>query len=112
MDIDSEDCEWKVVIEREFDESMANVKISRTKEHGNLRLMNIFIAKTRWDMSMEEKDLKEVVKIAAVSLRNLNLHRIILCGRRYIHKTCEALDKGSIVVKRLLMSVGYNIILR
>jgi hypothetical protein len=113
MEVDSEgESEWKVAIEREFEESMANVKISGAKEHGNLRFMNIFIAKTRWDVSVEGKNLKEIVKIAAAPPRNLNLHKIILCGRRYIHKTCETLDKGSIVIKRLLMSAGYNIILR
>lgn len=113
MEVNSEDeSEWKVAIETEFEESMANIKISMAKEHGNLRLMNIFIAKTRWDMSVEGKDLKEIVKIAGTPSRNLNLHKIILCGRRYIHKTCEALDKGSIVVKRLLMSAGYNMIVR
>jgi len=104
--------EWKVAIEREFEESMANVKISGANEHGNLRLMNIFIAKTRWDTAVERKDLKEIVKIAEAPPRNLNLHKIILCGRKYIRKTCETLDKGSIVVKRLLMSAGYNMILR
>ena len=91
---------------------MTNVQISDTKEHGNLRFMNIFIAKTRWDTAMEGKNLKEIVKIAEMSSRNLNLHKIILYERRYIHKTCETLDKGSIMIKRLLMSVGYNIILR
>jgi len=69
--------------------------------------MNVFIAKTRWDAMMEGKDLKEVVMLAGVSPSNQNLHKIILCGRRYIHKTCEALNKDSVVIKRLLMSGGY-----
>ena len=99
--------EWKQAVEMDFEQSMANVKILGTNGHGNLRLMNVFIAKTRWDVMMEGKDLKEVVTLAGVSPSNQNLHKIILCGRRYIHKTCEALDKGSVVIKRLLMSGGY-----
>ena len=111
MEVDEEgDPDWKRAIEMDFAESMANVEISGKNGHGNLRLMNVFIAKTRWDVMMKGKDLKEVVMLAGVSPSNQNLHKIILCGRRYIHKTCEALDKGSIVIKRLLMSGGYLII--
>src|SRR5271154_4748885 len=111
MEIDSiENCEWKMAIEREFEESMINVKGSDVNGHGNLRLMNIFIAKTRWDIMVKELDLKEVVKIAGMPKSNDVLHKIILCGRRYIQKSCEMLDKGSIVIKRLLMSAGLNLI--
>ncbi len=61
---------------------------------------------------LEGKDLKDVVTFAAAPLVNDELQAIILCGRRYIHNTCDALDKGSVVVKRLLMSGGYsNIVL-
>ena len=95
-----------------FEKSMVNLNVSRANEHENLRFMNIFIAKTRWDALLEGKDLKEIVKIAGAPPCNLNLHNIILCGRRYIHKTCEALDRGSIVVKRLLMSAGYDLSLK
>jgi len=113
MEIDSEgETEWERAIETEFEESMANMNVSEANGHENLRFMNIFIAKTRWDALLEEKDLKEIVKIAGAPSCNLNLHKIILCGRRYIHKSCEALDKGSIVVKRMLMSAGYVIILK
>jgi Orsellinic acid/F9775 biosynthesis cluster protein D len=108
MDIDSgSNPDWKEAVAMDFTKSMANVKVSGTSGHGNLRLMNIFIAKTRWDVVMEGKDLKEVVMLAGAPPSNQDLHKIILCGRRYIHRTCEALDKGSVVVKRLLMSGGY-----
>jgi len=110
MEIDSEgETEWERAIETEFEKSMANLNMSEANGHENLRFMNIFIAKTRWDALLEGKDLKEIVKIAGAPPCNLNLHNIILCGRRYIHKTCEVLDRGSIVVKRLLMSARYEL---
>jgi hypothetical protein len=100
---------WNQAIAREFRESMANVRISGLNGHGNLRLMNIFIAKTRWDVLVEGKDLKELVTIAGAPVVNQNLQKIMLCGRRYIHKACETLNKGSVIVKRRLMSGGYVI---
>jgi hypothetical protein len=108
MEVDSEsDSEWKKAVEMDFAESMANVKVSGMNGHGNLRLMNVFIAKSRWDVMVEGKDLKEIVKIAGAPPSNQNLHQIILCGRRYIHKACEELDKRSVIIKRLLGSGGY-----
>jgi hypothetical protein len=109
MDLDegADNTEWKTAIDTEFAESMANLQISSTNERGNLRLKNVFIAKTRWDAMVDGLDLQAVVKSAAAPLVNDELHGIILCGRRYIHKTCDALDKGSVIVKRVLMSGGY-----
>ena len=107
MDEAEDNTEWKQAIDMEFADSMANLRISGTSERGNLRLKNVFIAKTRWDAMVEGLDLQEVVKSAAAPLVNDELHRIILCGRRYIHKTCHSLDKGSVIVKRVLMSGGY-----
>jgi hypothetical protein len=107
MDIDAEgDSDWEMAIDREFEESMANIKVTGEKGYGNLRLMNVFIAKTRWDVTVEGKDLKAIVDIAGSPTINSNLHKVILCGRRYIKKTCEALDNGSVIVKRILMSEG------
>ena len=51
-----------------FAESIANVKISGANGHGNLRLMNVFMAKTRWDVMVERKNLKEIVRIAGAPL--------------------------------------------
>ena len=44
MDIDSEgESEWEKAIEMEFEESMANLSVSKVNGHENLRFMNIFI---------------------------------------------------------------------
>jgi hypothetical protein len=109
-DVDSgSDCEWEKAIEMDFEKSMANVKTSGGNGNGNLRLMNVFIAKTRRDVMVEGRDLKEIVTIAGRPPSNQNLHKIILCGRRYIKKICEALNKASVIIKRWLMSEGYAI---
>jgi hypothetical protein len=102
----AEDLGWKGAIAREFGESMANVRVSGLNGHGNLRLMNVFIAKTRWDVLVEGKDLKELVVITGAPVVSQNLQQIMLCGRRYIHRTCKALNKGSVIIKRRLMSGG------
>jgi hypothetical protein len=97
---------WVAAVNREFGQSIANVKVAGGKGKANLRLMNVFIAKTRWDLLVEDEDLEEVVKMANMPTINRTLHKVILCGRRYIRTACMELDKGSIIVKRLLMSGG------
>jgi len=110
MDMDSGgDCKWQKAIEMDFEKSMANVKTSGGNGNGNLRLMNVFIAKTRWDIRVEGRDLKEIVTVASRPPSNQNLQKIILCGQRYIKNTCEALNNASVIIKRLLMSGGYSI---
>jgi hypothetical protein len=111
MEVDSGDnLDWRRAADMEFSESTANVKISGGNTHENLRLMNAFIAKTRWDLMVHGKDLEEIVTIAGVPPSHQNLYKIILCGRRYVHKTCEALDRGSVIIKRLLMTGRYLMI--
>jgi hypothetical protein len=48
---------------------MINLNMSKTNEYENLRFMNIFIAKTRWDSLLEGKDLKEIIKIVVTNAR-------------------------------------------
>lgn len=96
--------EWARAVSREFEQSQANIKVATGKGKVNLRLMNVFIAKTRWDVLVEDMDMEVLVKMASMPTINDPLHKIILCGRRYIHKVCEELDKGSIIVKRIIMS--------
>ena len=96
-----------MAIEMEFVESVANLQKSLSDNCGDLRLKNVFIAKTRWDAMMKGQDYKEIVTLAELPIVSQELHKIVLCGRRYIHRTCEALDRGSVIVKRLLMLGRY-----
>jgi Orsellinic acid/F9775 biosynthesis cluster protein D len=105
MDVQG-DSDWITAVNQEFGESIANIKVASGRHRSNLRLMNAFIAKTRWDSLVENMDMEVIVKMAAMPMVNRNLHKVILCGRRYIHKVCKDLDQGSIIVKRLLMSGG------
>jgi hypothetical protein len=71
MEMESEgNMDWNQIITREFRESMVNMRISGLNGHGNLYLMNIFIIKTRWDVLMEGKDLKELVTITGTPVIN------------------------------------------
>lgn len=98
---------WNKTLEEEFEESIGRINISKNNEHNDLRLMGAFIARTRWDLAVKDMDRKTLIEMAAAPSIKDKLHKIILCGRRYIQQCCQRITNGNIMIRRLLMSVGY-----
>jgi Orsellinic acid/F9775 biosynthesis cluster protein D len=98
---------WNKTLEEEFEESIGRISISGTKESDDLRLMGAFIARTRWDLAVKDLDKEMLIQSATAPMVKDKLHKIILCGRRYIQQCCERISNGNVMIRRLLMSVGY-----
>jgi len=98
---------WNKTLEEEFEESIGRISISGTKESDDLRLMGAFIARTRWDLAVKDLDKGMLIQSATAPTVKDKLHKIILCGRRYIQQCCERISNGNVMIRRLLMSVGY-----
>jgi len=97
---DGDDEGWNKTLEEEFEESLGRISISGDNTHDNLRLMGAFIAKTRWDLMMKDEDRKALIKMAAAPGVKERLHKIILCGRRYIQQCCENIGNGNVMIRR------------
>lgn len=106
-DDDVDDEGWNKTLEEEFEESIGRISISGTKESDDLRLMGAFIARTRWDLAMKGLDKRMLIQSATAPTIKDKLHKIILCGRRYIQQCCEKISNGNVMIRRLLMSVRY-----
>jgi hypothetical protein len=104
MDAESD---WKQAFKHEFQETMVERTSSAARGSSDARLLNVFIAKVRWDLCVKDMNLLDLQKIAAAPVRSDRLHKVILCGRDYIHKCCKALNGGNMMLKRRLMSAGY-----
>ena len=98
---------WNKTLEEEFEESIGRISISGTNDHEDLRLMGAFIARTRWDLAVKDMDRKTLIETTAVPSVKDKLYKVILCGRRYIQQCCEGISNGNVMMRRLLMSVGY-----
>ncbi len=107
MEDDNDDEGWNNTLEEEFEESIGRISISGTKESDDLRLMGAFIARTRWDLAVKDLDKGMLIQSATAPTVKDKLHKIILCGRRYIQQCCERISNGNVMIRRLLMSVGY-----
>jgi len=101
--------DWKIALQQEFRAAMPQCLSFTQKGPSDSRLLSAFVAKMRWDLCVKDMDLAELQKLAASPLRSDRLHKIILCGRNYIEKCCNALNGGNMMLKRRLMSAGYSI---
>src|SRR5579864_6529191 len=99
--------DWKEMLDQEFQETMATDTSGAAKRHSDVRLLSAFIAKVRWDLLVKDMELLDLQKLAAAPVRSDGLHKMILCGREYIDKCCNALNGGNMMLKRRLMSAGY-----
>ena len=70
--------------------------------------MGAFIAKIRWDLAIKDVDTKRLSELVGVLTTRDNLHKILLCGRRYIKQCCEKLSGGNMMVRRKLMCARYK----
>jgi hypothetical protein len=104
---EEEDEGWNKTLEEEFEKSIGRISISGTKESDDLRLMGAFIARTRWDLAVKDLDKGMLIQSATAPTVKDKLHKIILCGRRYIQQCCERISNGNMMIRRLLMSVRY-----
>ena len=107
MEDDNDDEGWNKTLEKEFEESIGWISISGTKQSDDLRLMNAFIARIRWDLAVKDLDKGMLIQSTITPIIKDKLHKIILCGRCYIQQYCERISNGNVMIRRLLMSVGY-----
>ena len=101
--------EWKAALEQDFNQSVDKGAIPADCTQEDLRLMGTFIAKIRWDLAIKDVDSGRLIELASVPTTKDTLYRVMLCARRYIHRVCERLSGGNMMVRRMLMKGRYRI---
>ena len=109
MESDQEE-DWKSVLKEDFKRKIQKQVNLDDSEHMDLRLMGTFIAKIRWDLAIKDVDGKRLSELVGVPTTRDNLHKVLLCGRRYIKQCCEKLSGGNMMVRRKLMCARYKFI--
>src|SRR5579859_2504219 len=64
--------------------------------------MGTFIAKIRWDLAIKDVNNGRLVEVASVPTMRDPLHKVMVCARRYLHRVCERLSGGNMMVRRML----------
>ena len=108
--------DWELKLEQDFTRLVEDRDRIESSGSLDLRLMNAFIAKIRyihtyivwinirWDYHLKGVNTQSLVELVKVPTIRDPLHRLILCGRRYIKECCKKLSGGNMIVRRELMT--------
>jgi hypothetical protein len=77
----------------------------------NVRLLNGFMVRTRWDILIEGHDKKRLITLAALAKEKDPLHRIMELSQKYFESISDKLRVGDVLLRRKIESEGYAIIL-
>jgi hypothetical protein len=75
----------------------------------NVRLINGFVARTRWDVLIEGKDNKTLRGLAALPREKDPLRRIVELSQKYFESISDKLRVGDVLLRRKIASEGYTI---
>jgi Orsellinic acid/F9775 biosynthesis cluster protein D len=75
----------------------------------NVRLINGFVARTRWDILIEGHDKKALMGLAALAKEKDPLRRIGELSQKYFESISDKLRVGDVLLRRKIQSEGYVI---
>ena len=97
-----EDAPWTVLSAKL---GRKRARLSTVKED-NLRLVNSFVARTRWDVLVEDHDWKKLKELAVTPKSGSQLDRIVKLAFKHFDAISDKLRVGDVLVRRKVMSTG------
>ena len=77
-----------------------------TGREENVRLLNGFVARTRWDILIEGHDKKQLRALAAIAKENDPLHKVMEVSEKYFTEISDKLRMGDMLLRRKIESEG------
>ena|SRR5271154_5361318 len=85
---------------------MKRARLSTEREE-NLRFVNSFVARTRWDILVEDHDWKKLKELAASPKVETGMDRIVKLAFKYFDRISDKLRVGDVLIRRKIRSTGY-----
>ena len=60
---DEENCQWRIALEDKFKQAVSGVREGKNRRVEDLRLLNGFLAKVRWDLKVRDGDWSKLVML-------------------------------------------------
>ena len=89
---------------REEDEE--EMEVPSTKRHKSLRKCSTFVARSRWDILIEDEDVEQLRKIASLPQPKEPLMRLVKGTAEYFKRISESVRTGNVLARRWVMSMG------
>jgi hypothetical protein len=77
-----------------------------TGREKNVRLLNGFVARTRWDVLIEGHDKKQLRMLAAIAKEKEPLHKVMEISEKYFTEISDKLRVGDVLLRRKIESEG------
>ena len=81
-------------------------RLSSVKED-NLRFVSSFVARTRWDILVEDHDWKKLKDLAVTPKSGTPLDRVVKLAFKHFDSISDKLRAGDVLVRRKIRSTGY-----
>ena len=105
MDVeDDNESAWEVV--KVMLAHKRRAKRASTGREENVRLLNGFIARMRWDILIEGHDNKQLRALAATAKEKDTLHKVMEVSERYFTEISDKLRVGDVLLRRKIASEG------
>jgi hypothetical protein len=72
----------------------------------NVRLLNGFVARTRWDILIEGHDKKQLRTLAAIAKEKDRLYKVMEVSEKYFMEISDKLRVGDVLLRRKIESEG------
>ena len=72
-----------------------------------MRLINGFVARTRWDILIEGHDKRALMSLAALAKEKDPLHWVVKLSQKYFESISEKLRVGDVLLRKKIESEGY-----
>jgi hypothetical protein len=79
-----------------------------TQKEENLRFVNSFVARTRWDVLVEDHDCKKLKELASGPKVEPGMDRIMKLTFKYFDGISDKLRVGDVLMRRKIRSTGYG----
>ena len=82
-------------------------RLSNVKEE-DLRFVSSFVARTRWDILVEDHDWKKLKDLAVTPKSGTQLDRVVKLAFKHFDAISDRLRAGDVLVRRKIRSTGYG----
>ena len=82
------------------------MEVPTMKRHKSLHQCSTFVARSRWDILIEDEDIEQLKKIASLPKPKEPLMRPVKGMVEYFKRISESVRTGNVLARRWVMSMG------
>ena len=88
------------------EEEEEEMEVPTKKRHKSLRKCSTFVARSRWDILIEDEDVERLRKIAGLPQPKDPLRKLVKGTVEYFKRISESVRTGNVLARRWVMSMG------